>query len=618
MPAGGSKMATTSQETYLDQLLHLPRLYGPSVSRNAQWVAWTWLGTGAAADVYAAPLDGSSPRIRLTDTDEDTFLASWAPDSRSVLVAQDHSGDERYALYRVSLSQPGTMEPLTDEHPDYFLRGGELTPDGRVLVYAMNYDTDRGREIEATWVYRKDLQTGEIRPLARPEKAAYFVPNLNDAGTQILYERQDLDPAGSQVWLVDIDGKNDREILNVGADKKATASWFPDSKTVLFLAETGTHRRLGTLDPETGARTILIDDPNRNIEDAYALRGMDRPTVAVVEIRDARTHATLLDVETGVEHPFDLERGTLIPLRYLGKEEWASRAYSSTQPSDVVRYRLQDGSTSSVTGLWSRTDLRPHDFVPAQDFHWQSTDSLPMQGWLYRASGEPAGTIVLIHGGPTSHSEDDFNAEVQYFISQGFNVLLPNYRGSTGFSLAFQESIKEEGWGGSEQDDIRTGIEALIAAGIAQPGKVGVTGTSYGGYSSWHAATHFDRQAVAASAPICGMTDLVVDYETTRPDLRPYSEEMMGGSPDQQPERYRERSPINFVRDIQGDLLIVQGMRDPNVTPENVRAVRAALDGAGIRYDVLAFDDEGHGISRPENQRVLYQRLAKFFRAAFS
>ncbi len=101
--------------------------------------------------------------------------------------------------------------------------------------------------------------------------------------------------------------------------------------------------------------------------------------------------------------------------------------------------------------------------------------------------------------------------------------------------MTFREAIKQDGWGGREQEDIRAGIKALIAAGIAEPGKVGVTGTSYGGYSAWCAITRFPPELVAAAAPICGMTDLVVDYETTRPDLRPYSEEMMGGSPDRGP-----------------------------------------------------------------------------------
>ena len=113
------------------------------------------------------------------------------------------------------------------------------------------------------------------------------------------------------------------------------------------------------------------------------------------------------------------------------------------------------------------------------------------------------------------------------------------------------------------------------------------------------------------------MTDLVIDYQTTRPDLRPYSEEMLGGTPDQVPERYQERSPIHFVSNIKGRLMIVQGLRDPNVTPENVRAVKTALDKAGVEYETLVFEDEGHGIDRPENQKVMYRQLAEFFTGAF-
>ena len=114
------------------------------------------------------------------------------------------------------------------------------------------------------------------------------------------------------------------------------------------------------------------------------------------------------------------------------------------------------------------------------------------------------------------------------------------------------------------------------------------------------------------------MTDLVVDYNTTRPDLRPYSEEMMGGSPDDVPEKYYERSPINFVQNIKGRLLIIQGMQDPNVHPDNVAEVRQKLDAARVEYGTLAFDDEGHGISKPKNQKRLYIELAQFFGSAFS
>jgi dipeptidyl aminopeptidase/acylaminoacyl peptidase len=157
----------------------------------------------------------------------------------------------------------------------------------------------------------------------------------------------------------------------------------------------------------------------------------------------------------------------------------------------------------------------------------------------------------------------------------------------------------------------------MLDRGIARSGRVGVTGTSYGGYSAWCLITRAPRDLVAAAAPICGMTDLVVDYETTRPDLRPYSEEMMGGSPAQVPERYRERSPIHFVDRIRGRLMIVQGLNDPNVTPQNVTDVRQRLDAAGVPYEVLLFEDEGHGIAKPENRKHLCRRLARFFADAF-
>jgi dipeptidyl aminopeptidase/acylaminoacyl peptidase len=91
----------------------------------------------------------------------------------------------------------------------------------------------------------------------------------------------------------------------------------------------------------------------------------------------------------------------------------------------------------------------------------------------------------------------------------------------------------------------------------------------------------------------------------------------MGGSPSEIPQKYFDRSPINFVANIQGDLLIVQGGRDPNVTPENVRVVRDALENAGLQYEILDFEDEGHGISKPKNQKVLYVRLLDFFNRAF-
>ena len=705
-------------DEYLDALLSLPAMTQATlpnvgrttVSRDGRWAAWTWFRAGPAADVYAAPTDGSSAPIRLTDTAHTTSLVSWTPDSRAVLVAQDQNGNERSQLFRVDLEQPLVMVPLTEPNPNYYIRGGELHPNGRWLVYGANFDAATGQEIEPTWIYRHDLETGERWPLARLKKRGFIWPELSPTGSHVLYTRMDLHPAGRQIWLVDIEGRQDREILNFGPDTKTFASWFPDGRRVLVLANTPIHRRLGVWEigqdagPSPQARWLL-DDPLRNIETAFVPHRSEQ--IVVVDIHQARPCVSLLDATTGEETrltsapgtaraerntpplyplpqgerrpPLPPRRGklgpvlsevegmrvslsalpgTLIPLAPLKDGVWVGQHYSSHQPTDLVRFSLADLAAApspiisgfsphgsgyepkpaarsrgpeahaeggvrldSLLRVWDRTLLTPEDLTAAEEFHWMSVDGLEIQGWLYRPrffSGRTKGTIVYVHGGPAYHSEDLINNQIQFFAHQGFNVLDPNYRGSTGFSLSFRDSIKVDGWGGLEQDDIRSGIEALLAAGIAEPGKVGITGTSYGGYSAWCSITRFPREIVAAAASICGMTDLVVDYQTTRPDLRPYCEEMMGGSPDQIPDRYRERSPVHFIGNIQGQLLIIQGLRDPNVTPENLRVVISALEQAGVPYQVLTFEDEGHGISKPKNQRTLYLSLVKFFENAFA
>jgi dipeptidyl aminopeptidase/acylaminoacyl peptidase len=605
-----------SRDLRLEALLSIPALFGPRVSPDGKWVAWSWSRLGPAADVFAAPTDGSQAPLRLTETIEgDTMVVSWTSDSAAVLVSQDNDGDERVRLFRVRVADPGVMEPLTAADPNHYLRGGQLHKDGRWLIYAANLDAASGEEIETDRLYKHDLQTDERLVLARPEKGSILWPELNLQGIHILYSRNELHPAGQQVWLVDIEGLEDREILNFGPRIKISASWFPDGRRVLFVAEADSYRRLGMWSMDEESVCWLIEDPTRNIE--YSFVPPNGGPVVVIEIEQAGVRASLLDMQIATETSLQHTRGNLVPLAQTENDGWICMYYDALHPVDLVRYDAEDGEPASLTGLPGRTSIGAERLVAAEDFRWRSVDGIEIQGWLYRTPGEKHGTIVLVHGGPTSHAEDRFNAEIQYLASRGFDVLAPNYRGSTGFGLPFQNSIKEDGWGGREQEDIRSGIEALIDANVAEPGRVGVTGTSYGGYSAWWAITHFEPEIVAAAAPICGMTDLALDYYATRPDLRPYSEEMMGGSPEDVPDRYRERSPINFVKNIKGHLLIVQGAKDPNVTQDNVDAVTKALRRENIPYELITFEDEGHGIARPKNLRVLYPRLADFFHKAF-
>ncbi|BBL80206.1 hypothetical protein RxyAA322_20600 [Rubrobacter xylanophilus] len=594
-------------EDFLEELLSVPGLSQPLVSPNGTRVAWSWSRLGPAADVFVAPLDGSRPPLRLTETPEDTFPVSWTPDGEGLVVRQDAAGDERARLFLVR--RPGVMEPLTDPQPNFYLRGGQLHPNGRWLVYGANLDPDTGEEAEPTVVYRHDLTTGELRALALPERGGFCSPELNRRGDRVLYQRHDEHPAGQQIWVVDIEGTEDRKVLDFGPSSKVEATWLPDGHGILFTAETGGIRRPGILQ---NAGRIRWLGGGEAVERALAAPD---GTAVLLEAAGGRTRARILDPSSGRGETIETNPGSFVPLA-RARGGWAGIHREARTPADLVLLDPR-GEMHSLTRLWERTSLRPERLVPAEDLSWRSVDGLTVHGWLYRTPREAKGAVVLVHGGPTSRSEDRFDPLVQYLLSRGFNVLCPNYRGSTGYGLAFQEKIKEDGWGGREQEDIRTGIEALISAGLATPGRIGITGTSYGGYSAWCAITRYPPELVAAAAPVCGMTDLTLDYRTTRPDLRPYSEEMLGGPPEKIPHRYRERSPINFVGNIRGRLLVVQGMRDPNVSPENLRAVLRELEHHRIPHELLTFEDEGHGILRPKNQRTLYRRLADFFERAF-
>lgn len=610
-------------QEFLEKLLNLPIVSFAKVSPDGRWVAFVWYHRHENMDVFLVPTDGSSPPVALTHTPEFTWLNNWTADSKSVIVEEDHDGDERIRFFQVAVDKPGEMIPLTEDRPPYFLSGGEPHPDSNALFYGANFDFVKNKPLEPTWIYRHDLTTGKRVAIAKPEKPAFVLMELNKAGTHLIYLRKDRHPSGVQFHLVDVEGKEDKEILNFGDEYKVFARWLPDNEHIIFTSESKDsspqdHVSVGVLHWPSDTLRWLIDDSSRTIE---SLRVTPDGVTIVDEVRQARRVPTILDVKTGEETPFPKLPGNLIPLGRTPQGEWVAMYYAADQPTELIRFNLDARSPDDLVSLirvWETTELTPDQLASAESVTWKSIDGLEIQGWLYRAEPDLQQAVVYVHGGPTFHSESNLNPQIQSMVAAGFNVLDVNYRGSTGFGLKFRECIKKDGWGGREQDDITTGAKFLIGQGLAETGKVGVTGTSYGGYSAWCQITRTHPDTIGAAAPICGMTDLVIDYNTTRPDMRPYCEEMIGGSPDEVPEKYHQRSPINFVQDIKGKVLIIQGGQDPNVTPENMKEVVKRLHLHDILYELEVFEDEGHGIYKHANQVRLYSRIAEFFREAFT
>jgi dipeptidyl aminopeptidase/acylaminoacyl peptidase len=339
----------------------------------------------------------------------------------------------------------------------------------------------------------------------------------------------------------------DREIFIFGDDVEVTASWTPAGNHVVLLADSDTHRRVGLWMLENALTYWLMDDPHDQIEAAFVPVGAS--VIVALLSQDGGKRVRLYDPQSRQRQDWPaFGPGTLLPIAPLGGGGWATRYYHArARRSRALRSGVEGPTTlPSLTGLAGATSSLTPDLIAPESIRWNAPDGLSIQGWLYRPKTKAIGTVVDIHGGPPHHLENRFNPFVQYLLRRGFNLLQPNYRGSTGFGLRFQEAILKQGWGGAEQEDIASGIAFLIGEGIAEKGRVGVTGTSYGGYSVWWAITHYPP-AGRRGASICGMTDLVIDYETTRPDLRPSEDD---GRLPSRSRRAIRRSPIHFVDGI--------------------------------------------------------------------
>ncbi len=117
---------------------------------------------------------------------------------------------------------------------------------------------------------------------------------------------------------------------------------------------------------------------------------------------------------------------------------------------------------------------------------------------------------------------------------------------------------------------------------------------------------------------MCGMYRLDIDYHATEmPHGRAYSEEMMGGPPEEFPEKYANASPGRFIDRIRGHVMIVHGLADSNVGPENTHTAVRELTAAGIPHEVMLFEDEGHGICRRGNLETYLRASAAFLERAF-
>lgn len=323
------------------------------------------------------------------------------------------------------------------------------------------------------------------------------------------------------------------------------------------------------------------------------------------------------DIATAALSLKDFPSMTVINNAVLSKNQKyiALAAESLYQPREIYFTKADEFSPKKITSVNRNIDLSS---IRAHSLKWKSADNLDIEGILVYPQNHKPGQqfplLVSIHGGPTS-------AESEFFIgrpwcdhfspavlaSLGYGVLVVNYRGSTGYGEKFQK-LNYKDMGGGDFQDILSGVDHLIGQGLADPNKLFISGSSYGGFMSAWIVTQTDRfKAAIVSA---GIVDWISDIGTT--DYPTPMEAILGGYYWDEYDLWRQTSPLSHINHVKTPVLILQGRADERVETSQAQQLYNALRHKKIPCRLISYQYEGHNLSDPEAAKDAMEEIIRW------
>jgi dipeptidyl aminopeptidase/acylaminoacyl peptidase len=354
---------------------------------------------------------------------------------------------------------------------------------------------------------------------------------------------------------------------------------------------------------ESGLEQAEIGGPDWQVgQNFYHL--LDDGMILAQVMRGGVEHLALIDADKSTSQPLMLESaaiGDVLPV--------ANRLFVINAPTDRPPVLLEtdlQGSVRTTIRTAGEFDLGV-DWIPEYQMVSFPTGSGAVAHGIYLPPANPEVTapagsapplIVSVHGGPTGVSGPTFKPSQLFWTSRGFAILDLNYRGSTGFGREYRRSLYGQ-WGIADVEDAVAGATWLAEQGLADPEKLTIRGGSAGGYTTL--AAHAFHDAFAAGASYYGISDLEALAEDTHKFESRYLDQVIGPYPERK-DLYVQRSPIHHLAGFRAPLLLLQGLDDRVVPPNQSEMIFEALKSRGIPTAYLAFEGEGHGFRKAENQ----------------
>lgn len=541
---------------------------------------------GDRDQVWMLAFPGGEPE-RLTDSPTPVSAFAWSPDGAAIAFS--------------------AVDPTTDEQRERAQRGDD--------AYVVNQTFEWRR----LWVL--DVRTREVRRLATPDmdvrEFAWAPDGRKLAVAMAPTTLFDL-ARESEIFSLPVDGGAPVRLTDNDALEQQL-QWSPDGIAVYFVASdaerfVNAEAKLFRLDLATRAIARLAQAFEYGLASPRVLDD-GRHVLALCGIRATRRLCRL-----------DLTADRVVA---LSADTGTVQGFSTTADGSAVGLVFTDASTPPA--LWRGTTA-PYAAKPAwqpnahaagwmlgetRTIEWTSRDGWTVEGLLTLPVGYAAGTkvplVVVLHGGPeaakTLAFDPDYMDYTQVLAGRGYAVLWPNYRGGTNYGDRFLQGMNGD-TGGGDFHDIMTGVDAVVALGLADPERLGVMGWSWGGISTGWIVTQTHRfKAASAGAMVSnhfsvfGEADLTYDVEHF----------YVGGTPWADPMKYIRMSPIGHVMKAKTPTLLLHGLDDVRCPfPQSMEFYRG-LRAAGVETELVAYPREPHVFRELLHQRDKMERELAWF-----
>ena len=605
-----------------ESYLSVRSAYAPAFDASGKRIAFITEISGTP-QVWTVDAQGGWPS-QLTFFDDRVSAFSWAPDGKRMLFAMDKDGDERYQLY---LHAPGGVDvvPLTGP-AEVKHTMGPWSPGGDSIAYASNRRHTAFFDIyvqevpdgEPRMVYRDD---GSNSPVAWSPDGRYLV--LSRSNAQLYNDLLLLDLKTEQTRQLTQGGELAAYGLPMETDCRGLI-WDPDGNGLYLTTNKDREFKALAYMDVAGGELAYLAEPSWEIED-LALSA-DGGRLAYVVNEAGYSRAFVRDMKTRTEVAIeDLPRGTLQSPRMGAGLAWSPDGTSlaltvngATRTPDIWVYDVEVGKSRQVTHS-DTGGISVDSFVEPELVSFPTFDGRDIPAFLYAPPGAaPDGknaVVVHIHGGPEGQDRPNFNPVYQYLVQEGYCVLAPNVRGSSGYGRTY-----------IHLDDIRNRMDSvrdieqswkwLIDSGWAKPDRVAVMGGSYGGFMTLACITTYP-DLWAGAVELFGMSNLHTFLENTS-SYRRKLRELEYGSLENDSDFLQEISPINHVDRVRTPLMVLHGATDPRVPIGETEQMVEALRDRGMPVEYIRFEDEGHGFMRRANRLKAYPAIADFLRRHLS